>query len=75
MNGILTASNASRSAMLVCVNPAGLNRINATWLAGARWIRPISSASELLWNVDNRWPASAASCVMRSWICSSVTCP
>ena len=35
MNGRPTASNASRNATLVCVKAAGLNKMNATWLAGA----------------------------------------
>ena len=75
MNGIFTASSASRSATLVWVRPAGLNTMNATWLAGASWIRAISSASALLWNAVRWWPASAASWAMRSCTWSSVTLP
>ena len=73
MNGIFTASRASRSATLVCVKPCRIEQDEATWLAGAWWMRPISSASELLCTAVSRWPNSAASFAARSWTCSSVT--
>ena len=66
MNGILTASNASRSATLVCVKPAGLKTMKATWLSGAWWMQSISSASALLCLAVSLCPNSAASCVARA---------
>ena len=49
----LHASNASRSATLVWVKPPGLKTMKATRLAGAWWMRSISSASALLWKAVN----------------------
>ncbi len=64
MNGMATASRASRSATLVWVSAPGFSRMKSTWPA-ACWIRSTRAASELVWKVSSWCPAAVAAAAGR----------